>query len=367
MKNEYHNESIRCEQLSTRVPTYFVGPLKIHGDYAHGDFMIPLATYESPIAVTVQRGAKATYSHGINTVLTDHGWSRAPVFEAPNARRSRDLEYFIKNNYPLLKKVAESTTHHGTLDKIEPITVGKNIYVRINFLNGDAGGHNMTTKAAQAIVNLLRENFPDINLVSLSGNYCTDKKVSAVNSILGRGKKVIAETIISRDTCNELLKTSPEAIQKINTDKNYLGSILAGSICSANAHYSNMLAALYLATGQDIANLVEGSQGITIATVENDSLYFAVTLPNIVCGSIGPGTCLPDQARNLKQLGCKGQGENVSDNAYKLAEIIAATVLAGELNLLAVLTKNGELVSAHERLERKKETLERVTQKITEP
>lgn len=189
---------------------------------------------------------------------------------------------------------------------------------------------------------------------SVSGNYCTDKKPSAVNSILGRGKNVVTEITIARQVVEQRLHTTADRIATLNTRKNLIGSILAGGIRSANAHYANMLAGFYLATGQDAANIVEGSQGITYADNRDGDLYFSCTLPNLIVGTVGNGKHHPWVDTALTRLGCRDQ-RPPGTNARRLAAIAAATVACGELSLLAALTNPGELMRAHTRLERSTE------------
>jgi len=213
----------------------------------------------------------------------------------------------------------------------------------------------MITKAAESVLQWICNQFSDLAYLSISGNICTDKKVSSINSILGRGKEICAEVTISRELCKTLLKTTPEAIATLNTKKNLLGSIINGGVASANAHFANMLLALYLATGQDAANIVEGSQGITYAEVQNNDLYFCVSIPNIIVGTVGNGKNLPWVLKSLEQLGCLPDGIP-GQSSQKLAQIVAATVLCGELSLLAAQTNPGELVRTHLVIERGKKT-----------
>jgi hydroxymethylglutaryl-CoA reductase (NADPH) len=193
-----------------------------------------------------------------------------------------------------------------------------------------------------------------LRYVSISGNYCSDKKVSAVNGILGRGKNVVAEVTISRLLCRRYLKTTPEKIIDLNIKKNLLGNIIAGGLRTANAHFANMLLGFYLATGQDAANIIEGSQGIVFAELRNDELYFSVTLPNLIVGAIGNGKALDFVRQNLKMLGCM-ENREPGANARRLAVIAASAVLCGELSLLAAQTNQGELMRSHLKLERKKD------------
>ncbi|MCF7848239.1 MAG: hypothetical protein K9M45_05255 [Kiritimatiellales bacterium] len=197
---------------------------------------------------------------------------------------------------------------------------------------------------------ILAEN-PELKYESISGNYCSDKKAVVVNGILGRGKYVVAEITIPEKICRRYLKTPPEKIVQLNIRKNLIGTILAGGLRSANAHYANMLLAFYLATGQDAANVVEGSQGITLAEEREGDLYFSVTLPNIIVGTVGNGKELPFVAENMRKLDCVADREP-GENSRRLACICAAAVLCGELSLLAAQTNPGELMDAHRKLER---------------
>jgi hydroxymethylglutaryl-CoA reductase (NADPH) len=208
----------------------------------------------------------------------------------------------------------------------------------------------MTTIAADAAIKLITSHNVNMKYVSVSGNYCVDKKVSAINGILGRGKRVSAEIVVPNKICGKILKTAPEKIVSLNNKKNLIGSILSGGVRSANAHYSNLVLAIYLATGQDAANIVEASQGITFADLSADDLYFSVNLPNIIVGTVGNGKNLPFALKNLEQMGCYPSDPSSSK---RLAALIASTVLCSELSLLAALCNPGELVRSHVKLERK--------------
>jgi hydroxymethylglutaryl-CoA reductase (NADPH) len=279
------------------------------------------------------------------------------LVQAQNAEKAARAARGILSHLPMLQTVVASTSRYAELIDIHPEQVGNLLFLRLSFKTGHAAGHNMSTKAADAVLEWVLNMYPDCEYVSISGNYCTDKKVSAVNGILGRGKRVIADVWISRALCETELKTTPEAIANLNLKKNYVGSTVAGSLRSANAHFSNILLAAYLAIGQDAANIVEGSQGMVHAEVQQDGLYFSVTLPNIIVGTIGNGKELDFVRKNLAKLGCVHQ-EN-DDASKKLAAIIAATVLCGELSLLAAQTNPGELMRSHLVLERQQKTKER--------
>jgi hydroxymethylglutaryl-CoA reductase (NADPH) len=229
--------------------------------------------------------------------------------------------------------------------------VGNLLYLRLEMSTGDASGHNMVTGAAEAVMQWVLAEYPQLAHVSVSGNYCTDKKASAVNGILGRGKYVVAEMVVPEKVCRRMLRTTASAVEKLNTRKNLLGTSLAGGIRSGNAHFANMLLAVYLATGQDAANIIEGSQGYTYAVARGEDLYFSVTLPNVIVGTVGNGKGLPFVLDNLEKLGCLAE-RPAGENARRLAAIIGAVVLCGELSLLAAQTNPGELMKAHRKLER---------------
>jgi hydroxymethylglutaryl-CoA reductase (NADPH) len=225
------------------------------------------------------------------------------------------------------------------------------LFVRFELTTGDASGHNMVTNAADTLMDHVLATVPGVRYGSISGNFCSDKKATAVNGILGRGKNVVTEIVLPRRHVERFLHTTPEAVVQLNIRKNLIGTMLAGGLRSANAHYANMLLAFYLATGQDAANIVEGSQGLTHAEVRDGDLYFSCTLPNLIVGSVGNGKGLDFVEENLTRLGCREQREPGA-NARRLAVLCAATVLCGELSLMAAQTNPGELMAAHLTLER---------------
>ena len=231
--------------------------------------------------------------------------------------------------------------------------VGCLIYLRFEFNTADAAGHNMATLASERLVEWILIRYPELEYVSISGNFCSDKKASAVNGILGRGKYVIADVTIPRNLCKRFLKTTPEKIVQLNIKKNLIGNILSGGIRTANAHFANMLLGFYLATGQDAANIIEGSQGLVHTEVRGEDLYFSVTLPNIIVGTVGSGKTFDFVRENLRLLGCLEEREP-GQNARRLAIIAACAVLCGELSLLAAQTNPGELMKSHLHLERAK-------------
>ena len=337
---------------TAQIPMLTIGPILITGPVIDDQVYVPLATFESPLWPSTNRGARVSVrSGGIHAIIVDDRMSRSVLVKAPDAAFGYRVTQYLQQNKDKVKSVVEATSRFAVFLDIHHKLVANLVYLRIEIQPGDASGHNMVTKAADAFLSWLLEMFPELEYVSVSGNYCTDKKVSAVNGILGRGRNVVAEIIVPRKICGRYLKTTPEKIVDLNIKKNLLGSIISGSTLSANAHFANMLLAFYLATGQDGANIVEGSQGIVFAEARNDDLYFSVTLPHLIVGTVGSGKDLEFVQRNLEQLGCTNPKEP-GENAGRLAVIAAATVLCGELSLLAALTNPGELMRTHESMER---------------
>ncbi|MCS3922672.1 hydroxymethylglutaryl-CoA reductase (NADPH) [Methanococcus voltae PS] len=334
-----------------QVPLGFAGPLIVNGEYAEGEFQIPLATTEGALVASINRGCSIISKCGGSTVrVIGDKMTRAPIIATKSVSDALKLKNWIEENFDKIKEVAESTTRHGKLIDVSPvIIVGKNVYPRFCFTTGDAMGMNMVTIATERVCNLLEEEMAKLGIkistVALSGNVCVDKKPSAINLIEGRGKSIVAEVFLTEEMVNKYLKTTSKAIEYVNTNKNLIGSAIVNSL-GFNAHFANIIGALFLATGQDAAHVVEGSMGITTAECQDDGLYFSVTLPDVPIATIGGGTRVETQQECLKILGCAGNG-----NSKKFAEIVASTVLAGELSLVGALAA-GHLAKAHSELGR---------------
>ena len=342
------------ENLAAPIPMQKVGPVRLAGGDVDAEVLVPLATFETPLWPSVERGARvAAQAGGIRATVFDERMTRSVLVDAPDAQAAFELIRFVDAEREALAQVAAATSRFARLKDVHFEVVGHLAYIRFEFTTGDAAGHNMATRAADALLAWILEKRPECSYGSISGNYCCDKKASAVNGILGRGKYVVAEATIPRRLVERYLHTTPEKIAELNVRKNWIGTSLAGGLRSANAHFANMLLAFYLATGQDAANVVEGSQGFTLAETRDGDLYFSVTLPNLIVGAVGNGKGLPFVEENLRGLGCLEPREPGA-NARRLALICAATVLCGELSLLAAQTNPGELMAAHLRLERGK-------------
>ncbi|SNR50365.1 hydroxymethylglutaryl-CoA reductase (NADPH) [Halorubrum vacuolatum] len=331
---------------AVQVPLGVAGPVAVDGDALSGDRYLPLATTEGALVASINRGCSVLNDAGGATArVTKRGMTRAPVFRVADVAAATALVEWVDDNISELRAAAEATTNHGELVDVTPYVVGNNVYLRFRYDTKDAMGMNMATIATGEACALI-EAETDASLVALSGNLCSDKKPAAVNAVEGRGRSVSADVTIPREIVEERLHTTPAAIAEINTRKNLVGSAKAGSL-GFNAHVANAVAAMFLATGQDEAQVVEGANAITTAeTTPEGDLYCSVSLASLEVGTVGGGTRLPTQAAGLEILGVRGGGDPAGTNADALAEAIAVGALAGELSLLAALGSR-HLSSAH--------------------
>ncbi|WP_232342804.1 hydroxymethylglutaryl-CoA reductase (NADPH) [Halosimplex litoreum] len=334
----------------TQLPVGVAGPVAVHGDAADGDFYLPIATTEGALVASVNRGCSAISAAGGATVrVTKRGMTRAPVFRVDGVAEGAEVAQWVADNEERLADAAEETTSHGRLQSVTPYVVGDSVFLRFSYDTGDANGMNMATIATRAAAELVEAETP-ASLVALSGNLCTDKKPAAINSVEGRGHTVTADVTIPREVVEERFGTTPEAIEEANTRKNLIGSAKAGSL-GFNAQAANVVAGVFLATGQDEAHVVEGSNCITTVEARDDELYASVNLASLQVGTVGGGTDLATQSEMLDVIGFAGGGDPVGSNSDGLAEVIAAGALAGELSLVSALASR-HLSSAHEELGR---------------
>jgi hydroxymethylglutaryl-CoA reductase (NADPH) len=304
-----------------------------------------LATTEGALLASISRGMSViTEAGGAHTKIYMDTMTRAPVFRVDGIDHATEVMAWISENADTLGEAVSKTTSHGRLLDIEPYPNGRNLYLRFVFDTGDAMGMNMATIATEAACGIIEER-TGAKLVSVSGNMCTDKKPAAINILKGRGKTVLAEARIPASVVEGRLHTTTAAVVETNYRKNLMGSAMAVSLGS-NAHAANMVAALFLATGQDPAQVIGGSMTLTSCEDVDGDLYICVRMPNVEVGTVGGGTRLPCQSEALSVLGCLGTGK-----ARKFAEIVAATVLAGELSTLGAQSA-GHLGKAHEALGR---------------
>eukprot|EP01036_Dinobryon_divergens_P033397 gene33397-43174_t len=339
------------------IPLGIVGPLVINGEPIH----IPMATTEGCLVASTNRGCKAiTAGGGCCSVVMKDAITRAPCVRMPSAMRAAAVKRWLgeAQNYKLVEEAFNSTTSYGRLESVEATIAGRNVYLRFSCMSGDAMGMNMVSKGCLKAIEVLEAEFPDMVLVAISGNMCTDKKPAAINWILGRGKSIVVEAVIPDKIVKSVLKSSVHDMIETNKQKNHIGSAMAGSIGGFNAHAANIVTAVFLATGQDPAQNVESSNCLTIMEYADDgkSLHVSVTMPSVEVGTVGGGTHLPAQAGCLDICGvrgaAKGAGAHPGDNSRKLAQIVGGAVLAGELSLMAALAAN-HLVRSHMQHNRK--------------
>jgi hydroxymethylglutaryl-CoA reductase (NADPH) len=335
---------------TAQIPLGVAGPVTIEGGAVEGERYLPMATTEGALLASVNRGCSVlSRAGGASARVIKSGMTRAPVFRVADVVEAAALVEWVREHEDDLRTAAESTTSHGELLDVTPYVVGNSVYLRFRYDTKDAMGMNMATIATGEACELIEQE-TTASLVALSGNLCTDKKPAAINAVEGRGRSVTADVTIPREIVTERLHTTPEAIAEANTRKNLLGSAKAASL-GFNAHVANVVAAMFLATGQDAAQVVEGSNAITTADATDDGLYVSVSLASLEVGTVGGGTKLPTQAEGLDVLGVRGGGDPPGSNADALAEAIAVGALAGELSLLSALASR-HLSSAHEELGR---------------
>ncbi|KAG0467321.1 hypothetical protein HPP92_018901 [Vanilla planifolia] len=331
-----------------QLPVGIAGPLMLDGR----EFYVPMATTEGCLVASANRGCKAmAESGGASSVLFRDGMTRAPVVRFPTAARAAELKFFLEesDNYDTLSVVFNRSSRFARLQGIKCSLAGRNLYVRFSCSTGDAMGMNMVSKGVQNVLDYLQNGFPDMDVISISSNFCSDKKPAAVNWIEGRGKSVVCEAVIKEDVVKKVLKTTVSALVELNTIKNLAGSAVAGALGGYNAHASNIVTAIFIATGQDPAQNVESSHCITMMEAVNKGkdLHISVTMPSIEVGTVGGGTQLASQSACLDLLGVKGSCfESPGSNARLLATIVAGAVLAGELSLMSALAA-GHLVRSH--------------------
>ncbi|XP_014242053.1 3-hydroxy-3-methylglutaryl-coenzyme A reductase-like [Cimex lectularius] len=338
-----------CENVIGYVPLPLgiVGPLLLDGKKVY----IPMATTEGCLVASTNRGCRAVSFNGVTSRSVDDGMTRGPVVRFPDLVRASEAMTWIKSEeaFKNIKKTFDSTSRFAKLTKIQVRITGRLLFIRFVATTGDAMGMNMVSKGSEHSLIYIKKKFQDMEILSLSGNYCADKKSTSVNWIEGRGKSVVCEARISSNIVKTVLKTSVEAIVDLNINKNLVGSAVAGSIGGFNAHAANIVTAIFIATGQDPAQNVTSSQCMTLMEPcgnDNSDLYISCTMPCIEVGTLGGGTVLSPQSSCLEILGVKGSSVNPGDNASRLARIVCACVLAGELSLMAALA-SGDLVKSH--------------------
>lgn len=335
----------------TMVPTGVIGPLRVIGSSANGDFFVPLATTEGALVASYHRGSKACYlAGGATSICLVEGVQRSPVFKFDNIATLGQFVIWALTQIDEFKKITSENSRFAELMDVKTNIEGNHLILTFEYHTGDASGQNMVTLCTDAICKYMIANAPVQPLFwFIEGNYSGDKKATALSFTSVRGKKVTTEIVLPKQIVVDVLKSTPQAIAEYWRSST-IGIIQSGAI-GAQGHYANGLTALFLATGQDVACVAEAATGITrMEVVENDSLYASITLPNLIIGTVGGGTSLPTQQQCLALMDCYGNG-----NARKFAEICGALLLAGELSIAAALSA-GHFTAAHKKFGRKKTT-----------
>lgn len=334
-----------CEHFTgvAQVPIGLAGPLTIHGEHAQGDFLVPMATTEGTLIASYNRGMKLlNLSGGVKCTVVGDAMQRAPVFVFADARQGRDFVKWMRENFDKIREEAEATSSVAKLIEIDTYLASKMVYARFNFTTGDAAGQNMVGRATFAACSWILDAYPGVKNFYLESNFATDKKASQINIMRTRGKRVTAEATIPREVLIQNMRVEPENLT-YHAGVAAIGSFLSG-VNNNGLHSANGITAMFIATGQDVANVAESSAGIiyTELTPAKD-LYISITIPSLIVATHGGGTGLATQNECLKILGCVGRG-----TVHKFAEIVAGVVLAGELSLGAAISSS-DWVSSHER------------------
>lgn len=329
-----------------QVPIGLAGPLRINGEHAKGDFYIPLATSEGTLVASYNRGMRLlSESGGVRTTVVGQFMQRSPAFFFDDALQAREFGEWIAENFEAIKGAAETTTRSGRLINIRQFAIGPVRNLRFNYTTGDAAGQNMTGKATRAACEWIMKNYPKKARYILSGNMDTDKKHSGANMLLTRGKRVVAECTIKGDLIKSMMHTTAKDLFFTRQISN-VGAFLAHS-ANNGAHAANGLTAMFIATGQDVANVSESHAGVTYSQLlDNGDYYWSITLTSLIVATYGGGTGLPTQRECLEMMDCYGKGK-----ANKFAEICAAVVLAGDTSLSSAILAD-EWVSSHDAMGR---------------
>jgi hydroxymethylglutaryl-CoA reductase (NADPH) len=325
-----------------QVPLGIAGPLLVNGEHAQGEFYVPLATAEGTLVASYNRGMRLLYEcGGVTTTIMDDRMQRAPSFLFPSAREAREFGEWLTEHFDEIKAAAEATTRSGRLIEIEQYTASRILFTRFDYTTGDAAGQNLTGKATQAACNWIAANYPGIEHYFLESNFATDKKSSQVNMLHTRGKRVVAEAVIPNEVIERVMRSNTELMFRARQVSN-LGGFMSG-VNNNGAHSANGITAMFIATGQDAANVAESSAAFVYTELRpNGDYYFSITIPSLIVATYGGGTGLATQRECLELLGCYGSGK-----VRKFAEIVAATVLCGELSLGSAVVAE-EWVEAHD-------------------
>jgi hydroxymethylglutaryl-CoA reductase (NADPH) len=325
-----------------QVPLGVAGPVLVNGEHAQGEFYVPLATAEGTLVASYNRGMRLLReAGGVTTTVMDDAMQRAPAFLFENAREARAFSAWLDEHFDEIKEMAGATTRTGRLRDIEKYSASHILFCRFNYTTGDAAGKNLTGKATAVACEWIRANYPKLEHYFLESNFATDKKSSQVNMLHTRGKRVVAEATVPSGLIQDIMHADTELLWRARLVSN-LGGFMSGAN-NNGAHSANGITAVFIATGQDVANVAESSAAFNYGELYgNGDFYFSVTIPSLIVATYGGGTGLATQRECLELMGCYGSGK-----VLKFAEIVAATVLCGELSLGSAIVAE-EWVAAHD-------------------
>jgi len=339
-----HSVEGNCESLvgAAQIPLGVAGPIHVNGEEAQGKFLVPLATTEGTLVASYNRGIKVVnLSGGARCTVVGDAMQRAPVFVFTSGREARDFVDWVHEHMHRIREEAEATSSVAKLQYVDPYLANKFAYLRFNYSTGDAAGQNMVGRATFAACGWILDNYDGIEHFYLESNFATDKKASQVNIMRTRGKRVTAEVVVKREVLEQHMRVVPESLA-YHWGVATVGAFFSGAN-NNGAHSPNAITAMFIATGQDVANVAESSAGILYSEVTDDGdLYTSLTIPSLIVATYGGGTSLATQRECLEMMGCYGKGK-----VRKLAEIIAGVALAGELSLGAAISSS-DWVSSHE-------------------
>jgi hydroxymethylglutaryl-CoA reductase (NADPH) len=343
---EHYASNIESLIGTVKVPVGLAGPLRVNGLYAQGDYLVPLATTEAAMVAGYDRGAHAiSLAGGAAVALTAESMIRSPGFAFSSLYEAGAFATWCSDAFPELQAAAEATTRHGKLIEVAAQLEGDVVYLICRYTTGDASGQNMVTIATEALCAYAVEHAPvRPRYWFVEANLSGDKKASALAAMGGRGRSATATVTLPAKVVEKVLRTTPERMHDL-WRMSALGGVMSGTI-GVQAHYANGLAALYLATGQDVACVSESAIGVTRVELRGGDLFVSVNLPSLVLGTVGGGTSLPTQSVGLRILGLAGTG-----HAAALAEVAACLCLAGEVSIGAALS-SGQFTRAHQTLAR---------------
>lgn len=354
LKNIYKRN---CENVigGVSIPVGIAGPIRVNGQNSNGEYFVPIATTEGALIASINRGCKIiSLAGGAYSIIELKGISRAPILKVNNIQEAKELKDWIKSHFDQLKDIAEKTSEHICLLDTKTYSNGKYVWLRINYDTQDAMGMNMAVVATQEIVKYIEAQLKNVKTVALSGNVCVDKKPAAINIIEGRGKILETEVTLSKELVEKHLKTTVSKMIEVNKSKIWIGGHMSGSL-GFNAHIANMIAGIFIATGQDIAHVVDASTSSVNMDYDGEDLYVNLRIPALNIGTVGGGTELPSQkeCQEILTYDVTNRDNSKFNKTARMAEIIGAAVLAGEISLHAAFSSSS-FVCAHKNLGRRK-------------